>query len=223
MTTQEAIRILTLECDDWETSHCNPLVRREAFDMAIECLQTFGNGSEIPNGSRTKFKPGSKFLLEIGEKRIGLDEYSIVGTDLYVWGSLLEKLTPYESDGDTISRQAALSKIDLVPYLKEHPNTALLLKEWINSLPSVQVEQKWIPVKKELPKDRSWNLGIFRESDTGWVNPIPFVCDYVGRETPITTKDFWIIKEHDGAIDYYRNLECIAWQPLPEFYRGDTE
>ena len=93
----------------------------------------------------------------------------------------------------------------------------------IDMLPSVQAEQKWIPVKKELPKDRSWNLGIFRESDTGWVNPIPFVCDYVGRETPITTKDFWIIKEHDGAIDYYRNLECIAWQPLPEFYRGDDK
>ena len=50
--------------------------------------------------SQTKFKPGSKFLLEIGEKRIGLDEYSIVGTDLYVRGSLLEKLTPYEADGD---------------------------------------------------------------------------------------------------------------------------
>ena len=55
---------------------------------------------EAPPGptsvSQTKFKPGDKFLLEIGEKRIGLDEYSIVGTDLYVWGSLLEKLTPYE-------------------------------------------------------------------------------------------------------------------------------
>ena len=60
-------------------------------------LDTFGNGSELPNTSQTKFKPGDKFLLEIGEKRIGLDEYSIVGTDLYVWGSLLEKLTPYES------------------------------------------------------------------------------------------------------------------------------
>ena len=48
--------------------------------------------------SQTKFKPGDKFILEIGEKRIGLDEYSIVGTDLYVWGSLLEKLTPYKPE-----------------------------------------------------------------------------------------------------------------------------
>ena len=73
-------------------------------DTVTEALKTvldaFGNGSELPNSSQTKFKPGSKFLLEIGEKRIGLDEYSIVGTDLYVWGSLLEKLTPYETDGD---------------------------------------------------------------------------------------------------------------------------
>jgi len=49
------------------------------------------------SNSTTKFKPGDKFLLEIGEKRIGLDEYEIVGTDLYVWGSLLEKLPRYEN------------------------------------------------------------------------------------------------------------------------------
>lgn len=66
--------------------------------------------SETSNYS-PKFKPGDKFLLEIGEKRIGLDEYSIVGTDLYVWGSLLEKLTPYEADGDAISGQAAIEVV----------------------------------------------------------------------------------------------------------------
>lgn len=39
MTNAEAIRILTLECDDWETSHCTPMVRREAFEMAINALK----------------------------------------------------------------------------------------------------------------------------------------------------------------------------------------
>ena len=39
MMSKEAIRILGLERDDWETSHCSPLVRREAFDMAIEALK----------------------------------------------------------------------------------------------------------------------------------------------------------------------------------------
>ena len=39
MTNNEAIRILGLERDDWETSHCSPLVRKKAFDMAIEALK----------------------------------------------------------------------------------------------------------------------------------------------------------------------------------------
>ena len=39
MTNTEAIRILTLERDDWETSHCTPMVRKEAFEMAINALE----------------------------------------------------------------------------------------------------------------------------------------------------------------------------------------
>lgn len=71
--------------------------------------------------SKKKFQPGDKFILEIGEKRMALDEYEIVGTDLWVWGSLLEKLTPYEPDhnaeiskkvsDDLISRQEAKLKV----------------------------------------------------------------------------------------------------------------
>lgn len=40
MTNNEAIRILELECDDWETSHCSPSDRKEAFNMAISALKT---------------------------------------------------------------------------------------------------------------------------------------------------------------------------------------
>ena len=39
MTNREAIRILTLERDDWETSHCTPMKRKEAFEMAINALE----------------------------------------------------------------------------------------------------------------------------------------------------------------------------------------
>ena len=39
MTNREAIRILTLERDDWETSHCTPMKRKEAFEMAIAALE----------------------------------------------------------------------------------------------------------------------------------------------------------------------------------------
>ena len=42
---------------------------------------------------------------------------------------------------DLISRQAAISHVDDVPYIKEHPNVGLLWKAWIESLPSAQPER----------------------------------------------------------------------------------
>ena len=41
---------------------------------------------------------------------------------------------------DLISRQAAISHVDDVPYIKEHPNVGLLWKAWLESLPSAQPE-----------------------------------------------------------------------------------
>lgn len=42
------------------------------------------------------------------------------------------------SRDDTISRQAAISHVDDVPYIKDHPTVGLLWKAWIESLPSAQ-------------------------------------------------------------------------------------
>jgi len=39
---------------------------------------------------------------------------------------------------DSISRQMAISHVDDVPYIKEHPNVGLLWKAWIESLPAAQ-------------------------------------------------------------------------------------
>jgi len=41
---------------------------------------------------------------------------------------------------DLISRQAAISHVDDVPYIKEYPDVGLLWKAWIESLPSAQPE-----------------------------------------------------------------------------------
>ena len=50
-------------------------------------------------------------------------------------------------DNDTISRQAAISFIENVPYIKSHQNMGDLIKEWLEQIPTVQPEQKtghWI-------------------------------------------------------------------------------
>jgi len=81
---------------------------------------------------------------------------------------------------------------------------------------------QWIEAKKSLPTVRDWYLGTFKEADTGWVNPLPYICDYIGNVTKATTKEGWIIRnctDNDNPNEYYLNLECVAWMPLPEpFY-----
>ena len=95
-------------------------------------------------------------------------------------------------------------------------------KEFTEALNDVlEQEPRWIPVSEKLPNDRDWYLGIFKEPDTGWINPLPFICDYVGRKTKATTKEHWILRgftDRDEHIDYYFNLECVAWMPLPAPY-----
>ena len=49
---------------------------------------------------KTDFKPGDKFILELGKERRMFGEFEIAGTDLYVKTDLLEKLTRYEPEGE---------------------------------------------------------------------------------------------------------------------------
>lgn len=56
----------------------------------------------------TKFKPGDKFILELGQERRMFGEFEIAGTDLYVKTDLLEKLTRYEPE----------MKSEKIPYKK---------------------------------------------------------------------------------------------------------
>lgn len=103
----------------------------------------------------------------------------------------------------------------------EYKVTVRELKYVIEILEALRIESpqgEWIPVSERLPQNRDWYLGIFREVDTGWINPIPYICDYVGKETIGTTKAGWILKnitDENYCAEYYKNLECICWQPLP--------
>ena len=84
----------------------------------------------------------------------------------------------------------------------------------------------WIPTKERLPEERDWYLGIFKEPDTGWINSLPFICDYVGCDTGATTKDFWILRgltDREEYDNYYFGLECVAWQPLPDPYQESED
>ena len=84
-------------------------------------------------------------------------------------------------------------------------------------------QSEWIPVSERLPNDRDWYLGVFKEPDTDFIG-IPYICDYVGEVTKGTTNEGWILRhctDVDNASDYFRNLICVAWQPLPEPYKKE--
>lgn len=132
---------------------------------------------------------------------------------------------------DLISRQAAIDLIEndkiggdspfiSLPRAQAVNRTCDRHVEGIKNLPSAQPESTWIPCSERLPKKRDWYLGIFKEPDTGWINPLPFICDYLlGTKTKATTKEGWILRgftDREEYIDYYFNLECVAWMPLPE-------
>ena len=83
----------------------------------------------------------------------------------------------------------------------------------------------WIPCSERLPKERDWYLAVFEEVDTGFIG-IPYIADYLmGSHTKFTTEDGWIIRNcsdrEDESAEYYKNLRCVAWQPLPQPPKGE--
>ena len=101
------------------------------------------------------------------------------------------------------------------------------LREWINIIDNFDfaidkvtkalLEQtRWIPCSERLPEERNWYLAVFREKDTGF-QLIPRVADYRGENT-------WDIIDNNILVKEYRDiLECVAWMPLPEPYRTESE
>ena len=123
---------------------------------------------------------------------------------------------------DLISRQAAISHVDDVPYIKEHPNVGLLWKAWIESLPSAQPEQRWIPCSERLPDEHEW-LGT-KKFGTTISNEV-----YVTFEAPDGQRFAEHISFQNGKLSpvdeqrmkvWFKGAKPIAWMPLPEPYRG---
>lgn len=120
---------------------------------------------------------------------------------------------------DLIDRQAAIDAIG------RDPMGGLNYERILKYLPTA--EPRWIPASEKLPTDRDWCLGVFKEKSTGWVC-IPFVCEYLGIETSATTHEGWTIhhctdEPNKFGGDYFKELTCVAWMPLPEPYEERRE
>lgn len=107
---------------------------------------------------------------------------------------------------------------------QNHSYSTLYLYElagMIDDAPTIDIYGKWIPCSDRLPEERDWYIAVFREIDTGF-QLIPKVADYIGFETEYTTRDGWQFQEDIGKYgEYEKILECVAWAPLPEPYKGE--
>lgn len=137
-------------------------------------------------------------------------------------------------DGDRMNK--SFEKIlDRLEELKNHYHKCCLfdynegaevaLTEAMLIVQEVAEEYKggWIACSERLPEERDWYLAVFEEVDTGFIG-IPYIADYLmGSHTKFTTEDGWIIHNcsdrEDESAEYYKNLRCVAWQPLPEPFK----
>ena len=113
---------------------------------------------------------------------------------------------------DLISRQAAIDAA--LTYLVEYCGAAFdedmqrMLKERLDSLPSAQPEQRWIPVAERLPEDYTDVLVWFEYYRYGDYNRL---YQMHGIGSYMSEYDSWMINHETG----WRKLRVFAWMPLP--------
>ena len=119
---------------------------------------------------------------------------------------------------DLISRQAAIDALHMhLMYRMGTDSNKKRLDDWINSLPSAQPEQRWIPCSERLPEEDTEVLISYRykegEGDTDHVN-----IDITSYGTTcFGGREIHTLKEWRQPFDYFHaNYEVIAWMPLPE-------
>lgn len=115
MTNKEAIRILGLECDEWDISHCTASERREAFGMAITALQELDENPTKLNNSNNNSNNSIKNCVK------GMTACRV-------------------PEDDCISRQAAINVTWEEPTYTDPLNVLTEVRDRIKALPSVQPE-----------------------------------------------------------------------------------
>lgn len=94
---------------------------------------------------------------------------------------------------------------------QEHDGVTL--KSIIDKMPTIEPERRWIPVSERLPEEQKNRYWVC--TDTGY----QYECRWTNINhiwTDLTTDWHWHIMD----IPQYTNV--VAWQRLPEPYRGEA-
>ena len=149
------------------------------------------------------------------ETHNGITKESMLDVIKYLWHMVfVEDEGSTEPCEDCISRQELLGIIGTVCFSRDWSKfrvdygsngTRDYIINYIKQMPSVQPEQRWIPVSERLP-----------ETDTD-VLVTNGIGTYVGWIDP-EDKDWRV----DSVIEYFMK-DIVAWMPLPEPYKAESE
>ena len=90
----------------------------------------------------------------------------------------------------------------------------------IDELPSIQPEQRWIPVSERLPEDYGEFLVTYKsDGEQIFMDIIEYETSFEYDYEKNRFKGVWIFADDWQAV----NSEVIAWMPLPELYQGGEQ
>ena len=106
------------------------------------------------------------------------------------------------------------------------------LKALINMQPTIEPEQRWIPCSERLPEDTRPVIVTWKNTD-----PKSYYQYIVGKHFTGTAcykngKWYWYSSTTEDMLAEYGRydseefdeaIECIAWMPLPEPYKGGEQ
>lgn len=155
------------------------------------------------------------------------DEWAEEWTQIAEW---LKELKAYkEQSGDAISRQAVEKITWEEPTFTDALNVLAEVRDKVRALPSVTPQQRtgrWIPVWERAPEKKGTYLVTQKATFTDYV--YINVISYALNLHDVDEYDF-ADKKRPGWYEYdiewgYRELDdVIAWMPLPEPYKAESE
>ena len=129
---------------------------------------------------------------------------------------------------DVISRQATINAVKRIHPVDTDYDCTLYDKVDVmyvlDEMPSViPQEPSWIPVSEKLPEDGIYLVTVERTTGKPRVEVMSFAKDL----NKVDDYDFpehkcgWY--EYDSEYGYWEDTDVIAWMPLPQPYKGESE
>ena len=97
------------------------------------------------------------------------------------------------------------------------------IAEWLKELKQLSEQTRWIPVSERLPEEPGEYLivwtGILGEHGTKRTRPLMSIAEYEIYDSENYAD--WITTMYE--FEYYHDIKVLAWMPLPEPYKAESE